>query len=1543
MKTKLSLLLILLMAVLIQPTIGQEKNPVDEGTLKEWLPTMLGSTNSGNEFYLTFHPCWETTGGTDNFLKVYVSSGVATTVTVKVEAKGYEQQQKTVPNSIIVFNLPPNIGQPYAKSDRELPEDDQVWKKHAVHVYAEDPIICYGVTRFQYTSDGYLAIPVHSLGKEYIIASWTDIGSNTNPGGQFLSSYTSCVSPYDKTKVRFTGGGPSFSKTTTGIGVGESKTYNMNRGDVLLMASIGSYSDLTGSKFTANKNVTAISGNFCSYVPEFTPACDFMIEQELPTFTWGTEYHVTPIYKREKNSWIKIFAKQSGTYIYRDGVLFGELTKGGGAREGECYLSQRVLDDTQEPRPVVISSNKPISVTQYNPGMSDDGVPSDPFQLVLTPIEQFQTEIIFNTPGYQGDGFQENYINIVYEGTPEGTIPDDFEFAKVEDGGVFNWKKMRDVYPDIGLPFSIEIRGKLYYAKTITLPGDGVYKLRSSTPFAAYAYGFSNWDSYGFPTSVALGDLEKPDTVAPICEPMIDCFGVVRDARRGEKPEIMVTDMPDDEEFRSNMATVIMLPFPESFNFRFDKQSFVPGESRDVFWTASVVDLTKEARLITLYRDRRGNQKMDTINYYPYKGKIVLVDEENPEGDFGTLPKGDTKTLDYKIVNESEVNTLEIPYLKLLSDDSGYWTWKRYREEMREDDMEMPEQFKTDQGFELTDMDGNPLNFNIVIPPLGEYPFKVSFTAVTEGTFKDSLGLGEVENCFFGYWLPVKANVGEPVIVVDDWDFGSRRVGKTTGWQDITVKNTGTTELIINDFSGPDLQDGGQDVFRIQGLEIDPNDADSWWTIPPGGQRVFQANFTPFNQITYTDEIVFESNAGTKLDNICQLDGIGIDADLLVEGYDWGRNRIDRPGHPKYDLDPYPVDPTSDPLPLWLKNEGTTDLTIQTVTPRNQLGEWADCFLFGPNKEKWADFAGTFRNMVLQANEEITIEVFFNPTTVGDHQLVLEFTVLDGEGKPTATLKGSGTVPYASTNPVDFGWTFRNDVGNIQKANSTLLNNTSTVAQTANQWDATKDNSFYADDLTIEEIIVLNNGTEISVDPALWGTEGFRYDQAGVGAPLVLTPTDPSYTLNTGEFVAPDRDYPGNIGNFTGTIVFVTDAWEENIECVWTGEGRDQQYYTDIDPFGTCASEQVVANVTYYNNGPEAIDISRVEIQNQNWLADDPLGVDVLSFTMNSTQVYDQAETVADGNTAPQAQPYSMTFLPGLEMTYTCDIVFTYTRNGVEETHTQAFSAEVGKVEGDMNIVIANKTPDVNQAGGVDVAIGYDAVLAGVASNVDRLVFEIEYDQDILMMKVDGNQNPIITPGSGMAGWNVTDIRVENSTDALPALRLGKVIVEFSGNGFTCNASGDLFTCNFNTYLPPHGHTGTSIIRVSNESYRGNQLDDCLTLNATEDDLELNATCVYDLRKLSRPGGTGSIILEEPVPNPASGMSTIDFTLTEDGNASMVLYRYDGKVIETFFSEYKEKGSYQITIDASKLPSGVYGYSLKSGNYQTSKQINVVK
>jgi hypothetical protein len=215
--------------------------------LREALPAMLSSSNAGTEFYVTFHPCWETAGA-NNALKLYVSSAVETQVRVEIPAVDYQEVQTTVPNDIIEFSIAPSQGQMYSKTDRQPPLEEQVWFGRAIIVTSDQPIILYGVTRYQYTSDGFLAIPTSALGREYIVASWGDPVNQAEENRiQWLTSYTSIVGIYDNTRVQFTLGGISNMTTPGGMIQGRPYQETLNAGDVWLIPAKGPSADLSGS------------------------------------------------------------------------------------------------------------------------------------------------------------------------------------------------------------------------------------------------------------------------------------------------------------------------------------------------------------------------------------------------------------------------------------------------------------------------------------------------------------------------------------------------------------------------------------------------------------------------------------------------------------------------------------------------------------------------------------------------------------------------------------------------------------------------------------------------------------------------------------------------------------------------------------------------------------------------------------------------------------------------------------------------------------------------------------------------------------------------------------------------------------------------------------------------------------------------------------------------------------------------------------------------------------------------------------------------
>ncbi|MCX7879494.1 MAG: IgGFc-binding protein, partial [Ignavibacteria bacterium] len=481
--------------------------------IKSALPKMLGATNVGKEFWFSIPPCYPSDPTDD--IKVYITSPYRTKVTIQVPGEGWQRTVMTVPNDVTMLELTPTMGQPYMKypPDPEVP--DNVFFGRGVNIVSEHPIVVYVVVRYYATSDGFLAVPVSSLGKEYIIAGYPVDPMFRAVWNLPLPNVCLIVAPYDQTKVRFTLGGNSMTVTAGGLKPGQTREVTLNRGDVFALSTKGDGGDLSGSRVVANKPVAVVTGNQCTNIPNGNQWCDYTVEMDLPTYTWGKDYLVPKIPGRVKPPIIRVYAKERNTTIYRDGKEFGFL-KATDFTEGNRFLETRLSPGS--PRSAIISGDKPIGVTLYNTGSQEDGQPciSDPFVMVITPMEQFQKEVTFCLPGtFGGKQFRTaNYVALVYQTDENGMIPDDLEFAEVRSGR-YVWTKIKNRFPGVDELFAYKVNEKQYAMKILDLPSTGVFKIRAKNPFACYSFGYDWCDSYGYPTSAALADLEKPDTVPP--------------------------------------------------------------------------------------------------------------------------------------------------------------------------------------------------------------------------------------------------------------------------------------------------------------------------------------------------------------------------------------------------------------------------------------------------------------------------------------------------------------------------------------------------------------------------------------------------------------------------------------------------------------------------------------------------------------------------------------------------------------------------------------------------------------------------------------------------------------------------------------------------------------------------------------------------------------------------------------------------------------------------------------------------------------------
>ncbi|MCE1164119.1 MAG: T9SS type A sorting domain-containing protein [Bacteroidetes bacterium] len=90
--------------------------------------------------------------------------------------------------------------------------------------------------------------------------------------------------------------------------------------------------------------------------------------------------------------------------------------------------------------------------------------------------------------------------------------------------------------------------------------------------------------------------------------------------------------------------------------------------------------------------------------------------------------------------------------------------------------------------------------------------------------------------------------------------------------------------------------------------------------------------------------------------------------------------------------------------------------------------------------------------------------------------------------------------------------------------------------------------------------------------------------------------------------------------------------------------------------------------------------------------------------------------------------------------------------------------------------------------------------------------------------------------------------------------------------------------------------------------------------------------------------------LQQNYPNPFNPVTKIMFSVPENGkskseNGLVALRVYDitGREIETLVNESMHAGTYEVTFDGSRYPSGVYFYSLTAGNFSETRKMILVK
>lgn len=367
------------------------------------------------------------------------------------------------------------IVKPDSISRVQIPDEAQLYfseeiEQKGIHLVSDKEITVYGMSLREYSSDGFLGLPLDILSTRYMVMSypngtWYNFSTSKTTASQFA-----VVSPYDEVTVTIT---PSCL-TANEKPAGEPFEIILNKGEAYQLQSFYDNDpkyDLTGSVIQSSLPVAVFSGSACASIPTDVSACDHIIEQLPPISTWGNEFIAHPLEGRENgDTWRMISASDSNIVSINDTIVdtlnFGDYY--------ETILEHSAYIESDEPLMLMQFSNG----DSYDPSLSNNG---DPFMMLIPPVQQYMNNYTFATPD---EGFSFHYLTIVVESEGAGSIEYDGEilpasiFTPIYNSG----------YSAVGL--SIE---------------QGTHHIQSNDyEFGIYSYGFDRYDSYGYTGGLSL-------------------------------------------------------------------------------------------------------------------------------------------------------------------------------------------------------------------------------------------------------------------------------------------------------------------------------------------------------------------------------------------------------------------------------------------------------------------------------------------------------------------------------------------------------------------------------------------------------------------------------------------------------------------------------------------------------------------------------------------------------------------------------------------------------------------------------------------------------------------------------------------------------------------------------------------------------------------------------------------------------------------------------------------------------------------------------
>lgn len=617
-----NILLISLLIILAQPLYTYDKSKKN---------SLLAGSSLGKEFWIAVPPNREVDKDINRAVEIYVSAQVDTKVTLEYPASGFSITKDVSAFSTTTFSSHDNE----LSYDWEVREDERVSNK-GIRIYSEDSVSVYLINSKDYSSDGFLALPVKSLGRDYIHLSYYDY--NDMAGGFLI------IATEDNTKcgIKLRGKGANISRTSGNSRIGDSLTVTLNKGQTYMVkgnaGTTGDF-DLSGSRVSSNKPIGFISFHERTTIPSewnYSQGSgrDNLAEMLPPVSAWGKKFTTVEFDRQDRGDFFRMVAAFDNTnwkvryFEIGTGYLIDSYS-GTLDRSGDIFEYNQTRIPPKNPfneksiRGVSVwEADKPVMLLQYSYSADWDRVESfDPFMVIVVPQEQYVYKTVFQIPEGRVS-FNDNFLNVLAVGDPDD--PGQTALRSVELDGRELWRISPELLQN-RIPET-----DIYWARIEVSPG--AHQIEGDTYLGSYIYGFDDYNSYGWAGAMSFDVINEIDTLAPEIDYSTYCGNhscTVTELRNGS-----LEDYPRQVE--TGIASVRLLR--QSYNYELELLTADTILADDIYYefkfALNVIDKKSDAYAIFEVTDKNGNLITDEFTFSPEDLNTIdfrIIQSENKE------------------------------------------------------------------------------------------------------------------------------------------------------------------------------------------------------------------------------------------------------------------------------------------------------------------------------------------------------------------------------------------------------------------------------------------------------------------------------------------------------------------------------------------------------------------------------------------------------------------------------------------------------------------------------------------------------------------------------------------------------------------------------------------------------------------------------------------------------------------------------------------------------------------------------------------------